>query len=50
MIITRMACMTLVIAGMFCLPQLASAENAISHPAKKSIGGSNPSPSLRLPS
>ena len=50
MIMTRIACMTLVIAGMFCLPQLASAEDAISHPAKKSIGGAKSrSPSLRSP-
>ena len=48
MIITRMACMTLVIAGMFCLPQLASAEDAISHPAKKSIGGSKSEPVASL--
>lgn len=43
MTMTRIACMALAIAGMFCLPQLASAEDAISHPARKSIGGSKSS-------
>jgi len=37
---TRIACMTFVIAALFCAPLAASAEDAISHPAKKPIGPS----------
>jgi hypothetical protein len=34
----RIACMTFVIAALFCASHPALAEDAISHPAKKPIG------------
>ena len=36
MTMNRIACMALLLAGLFCTPAIA--EDAISHPAKKPIG------------
>jgi hypothetical protein len=41
MTLNRIACAAFVVAGLFCAPQLACAEDAISHPAKKPIGPSS---------
>jgi hypothetical protein len=41
MTINRTACLLVALATMLCLPGLAGAEDAISHPAKQSIGGSS---------
>ena len=40
MIRNRIACIALVVAGVFCIPAAVMAEDAISHPAKKPIGSS----------
>ena len=47
MIVNRIACAAFVIAALLAAPQLASAEDAISHPAKKPIG---PSKQVMVPS
>jgi hypothetical protein len=40
MTLNRIVCMAVAVAGLALVPQLASAEDAISHPAKKPIGPS----------
>lgn len=47
MIVNRIACAAFAVATLLVVPQLASAEDAISHPAKKPIG---PSKQVMIPS